>query len=177
MTKRDETTLSGNQRQKRGGRFLPALFHILGTLMLIAVIAAMVPVTVPRLRGYEVFHVVSPSMTPEIPMGSIVYVKEIRPDLVPEGDVIAFTSQGTVVIHRVVRNNNGENEFVTKGDANEAEDVSPVPYSALIGRVEKHYPYLGALMTIYTDNGMKILLLIVAACGGMLNILAGRLRG
>ena len=37
----------------------------------------------------------------------------------------------------------GQGEFITRGDANEKEDIAPVPYGSLIGVVTSHFPVLG----------------------------------
>ena len=66
----------GQPSRKKGGGFIPALCNIAGTCMLLAVIAASLAVTVPRFMGYGVYEVVSGSMEPEIPVHSVIYVKE-----------------------------------------------------------------------------------------------------
>lgn len=161
---------------KRKGGVIPALCNILGTLILVAVIASCLPVTVPRLFGYEIYNVVSGSMAPEIPVGSILYVERCSPLDVEEQDVIAFQSASSVITHRVVKNDQVEGEFITKGDANAAEDMNSVEYDALIGRVKYHFPFLGGLMALYTSGVGKAYIVCFAACGAMLNLLAGRLR-
>ena len=90
--------------EAKGGNVIPALCSIIGILILCSVIASCLPVTVPRLMGYEIYNVVSGSMEPEIPVGSVIYVKAAAPEEVREGDVIAFWSNGSVVAHRVVKN-------------------------------------------------------------------------
>ncbi len=60
----------------RGGKLIPALCNLLGTLILVLVIASCLPLTVPRLFGYEIYEVVSGSMEPEIPVGSVIYVAD-----------------------------------------------------------------------------------------------------
>lgn len=157
-------------------RLGPALCNIFGTLILLAVIASGLLLTLPKLLGYETYNVVSGSMEPEIPIGSLIYVAPAEPASVEEGEIIAFESGDSVVTHRVVRNRQLEGEFITKGDANEKEDVNPVPYGGLIGRVVRHIPYLGQYMLIYTTNVGKIYVICFAACGAMLNILASRIR-
>ena len=170
-------TLSEAQRPAaKGGNFIPALCNVAGTLILLTVIASCLPMTIPRIIGYELYNVVSGSMEPEIPIGSVVYVESVDPVDVQEGDVIAFQSGDSVVVHRALENHSVEGVFVTKGDANEGEDFNDVPYSDLIGRVSRHYPMLGALMEIYTSNVGKVYVVCFAACGAMLNMLAGRLR-
>ncbi len=170
-------TLPPMQRSRsKGGKWISALCGLLGTLMLVAVIVTYLPLTVPQLLGYQVYHVVSGSMAPAIPEGSAVYVAPIRPEDAESGDVVAFWSGGTVVTHRVVRNQLVVGELITKGDANAGEDLSAVPYDDLIGRVEYHVPMLGRLMMIYTSRIGKLYVLCFAGCGVMFHLLAGRLR-
>ena len=176
--KNHTTTIPTSKDSKpKGGRFLPALCGILGTLILVAVIAVSAPLTVPRLLGYEMYQVLSGSMEPAIPVGSVIYVKQSVPEEIQAGEIIAFfREEGDVVTHRVVDNHTVERELITKGDANEIQDFQPVPYNALIGRVERHIPVVGSFMGLLAGNIGKAYLLCLTACGVMFNILAGRLR-
>lgn len=176
MNNQQEKPLSERERYTKGGRFLPALCRIFGTILLLGVIILLIPVTVPRFMGYEVLEVLTGSMEPEIPVGSIVYAKDTAPEEIAEGDIIAFTSGGSIVVHRVMTNQTLAGYFVTKGDANELEDMNEVYYSAVIGRVVKHLPVLGRVYSVYTSSSGKIYLLIIALFGGLLNILGARLR-
>ena len=54
--------------------------------------------------------------------------------------------------------------------------MHPVEYEELIGRVKYHVPFIGQLMVLYTGTVGKIYVICFAACGAMLNMLAGRLR-
>lgn len=168
--------LQSSVRRTKGGKLIPALCNALGTLILLSVIGFCLLMTGPRMMGYEVYHVVSGSMEPEIPVGSVIYVKPAAPELMMERDIIAFWSNESVICHRVVENKTVEGTFTTKGDANAGEDMNEVPYDALIGQVTAHYPALGALMEIYTGTVGKIYVIVFAACGVMLNMLAGRMR-
>lgn len=160
----------------KGGTLCSALCSIAGTLILLSVIASCLPVTIPRLMGYEIYNVVSGSMEPEIPVGSVIYVEAIPPEDVQEGDVIAFWSNDSVIAHRVLKNKIVEGTFITKGDANAEEDMNDIEYTALIGRVAAHYPVLGQMMVLYTSSVGKAYVICFAACGCMFHILAGRLR-
>ena len=104
-----------NRSTAKGGNLVPALCSLAGTLILLSVIASCLPVTVPRLMGYEIYNVVSGSMEPEIPIGSILYVEKIPPEEIREDDVIAFWSNDSVIAHRVVKNKIVEGTFTTKG--------------------------------------------------------------
>ena len=174
MTRRLESTV-GNSENK-GGKVFPALCSVLGTLILLGVIAAFIPLTVPRLMGYEIYEVVSGSMEPEIPVGSILYVEETPPEEIEAGDVIAFMRNDTVVSHRVEENRYVEGEFITKGDANSGEDPEPVGYGSLEGKVERHIPALGIVMSLLAGNTGKLYAVILLGCGVMFHMLARILR-
>lgn len=135
------------------------LCNITGGLLLILVILLCIPLTIPRLFGCEIYHVISGSMEPAIPTGSVVYVKETDASEIQKNDVIAFYSSedtGAIITHRVVQNRVVSGEFITKGDANEKEDVTPVSYERFIGKVVVSIPFLGGILTIITGTSGKI---------------------
>lgn len=152
------------------------LCTLFGTLILLVVILACLAAVVPRALGYEIYHIVSGSMEPEIPVGSVIYVDATLPEDMAAGDIIAFWRDDAVVAHRVVENRVIEGELITKGDANEQEDVSPAAYRDVIGRVAKHYPYIGAILVLFATTVGKVYVVCFAACGAMLNILGSRIR-
>ncbi|MCI8382309.1 MAG: signal peptidase I [Lachnospiraceae bacterium] len=164
------------EEKKKGGGILPAVCNILGTLILFSVILLCIPVTLPKLFGYQIYDVVSGSMEPEIPVDSVVYVKETLPEEIKEGDVAAFRSSGSVIIHRIVEKRIVEGQFITKGDANTQVDIEKIPYDAMIGVVTFHIPFLGVVMTVLTSNVGKAYLICYAASGAMFYMLAGRLK-
>lgn len=105
----------------------------------------------PRLVGLQVFSVLSGSMEPEYPVGSLLYVKKAEPrELVP-GDVITFMlDEDTVATHRIVEVVPDEEDsqvlrFRTKGDANDTEDASLVHYKNVVGSPILAIPGLGYL--------------------------------
>ena len=161
---------------KKGGKFFPALCNIIGTLILLAVIITSFPIALPRFFGYNIYNVETGSMEPALPVGSVIYVETVEPDLVQPGDIIAYNVDGTIVTHRVVENRFVKGEYVTKEDANAQEDFTNVQYSDLIGRVKYHIPMIGRFMMLYASTVGKIYLLGLAACGVMFNMLAGRIR-
>lgn len=163
--------LAGNSRQ-----LLPCLCSILGTLFLLIVIVAFLPVTVPRLFGYEAYEVISGSMEPEIPVGSAVYVKAVQPETVTEGEILAFRRGDSVITHRAMENRDAQREFITKGDANSGEDMAPVPYEDLIGRVGFHIPALGSVMALLAGGMGKIYAAFLVVWGVMLHSLAAILK-
>lgn len=168
---------SSNPKKKQGLLiYVPALCTVIGTLMLLVVIAAAIPLTIPNFMGYEVYNVVSGSMEPTIPIGSIIYVKEVDPVDINEGDIIAFRGGDSIIMHRVTENKVVEGTFTTKGDANDGEDMNDVPYENLIGVVVRHIPVLGQLLILFGSTFGRICMICFAACGALLNILGGRFR-
>lgn len=174
--KNGEAGTAGSSGQKKGGLliYVPAFCSLIGMLMLLTVIAAAAPLTIPRYMGYEIFNVVSGSMEPEIPVGSVIYVKATDPVDVKKGDIIAFENGDSVVMHRVVDNKQVEGTFVTKGDANAIEDLAEIPYASLIGIVVRHIPILGQVLILFGSLFGRICMISFAACGAILNILGGR---
>lgn len=168
--------MTGKLSAGKSRKLLPGLCSMLGTLFLAAVIAAFLPVTVPKLFGYQVYEVISGSMEPEIPVGSAVYVKAAEPEMVSEGEIIAFWRRDSVITHRVVENHQSDGEFITKGDANSQEDMTPVPYGDLLGSVELHVPVLGTVMAILVGGTGKIYAALFAVWGVMLHIMAAILK-
>ena len=144
-----------NKRQKKTGRRLNGI----GLVLLLLVIAVCVPLTVPRILGYQVYHVISGSMAPAIPTGSLVYVKSTPAAEIQKEDVIAFYSAadtGAIITHRVVENHTVSGEFITKGDANKQNDPMPVEYEYLLGKVVLSIPVLGELLAMAASMQGKI---------------------
>lgn len=147
----------------------------LGTVLLIVLILVCLPLTVPRVLGYQIYTVVSGSMEPAIPMGSLVYVKGLPPQEVEEEDVIAFygAADGTSIItHRVVANSEIMKEFITKGDANEVRDMNPVPYDNYIGKLMLTVPGAGKVVQIFTSTEGKIAAASLIGLAVILQIIA-----
>lgn len=151
-----------------------SVFRILSAVILILVILICLPLSVPKIFGFEPYAIISGSMEPEIPVGSVVYAKQVTPELVAQGDIIVFyggVNQNTVVTHRVMENNPADGEFITKGDANDKEDVNPVPYKNLIGEVTLHLPVLGRLQPLVAGGSGKIILVAAIFIALLLNII------
>ena len=65
---------------------------------------------------------------------------------------------------------------MTKGDANKENDVRPVEYERVIGRVTASFPVMGAVMSRLTTLSGKLYLLCLIICGALLNVAASRLK-
>lgn len=161
-----------NQKSKKSP--VSTICSALGTILLIILILGCIPLTVPRAMGYELYTVITGSMEPNIPVGSLVYVKDADPVDVQEKDVIAFyggKDSNAIITHRVIENREFMGEFVTKGDANSDNDMNPVDYDELIGRVELSVPYAGIVAQFLTSLEGKITAASIIGLAVVLNIL------
>ena len=108
---------------------------IAGAALAAAVAVPVIALVVPRLTGGAALTVVSGSMEPTIPTGSLVFVRPVDPSDVGPGDVITIQPDGRrarYVTHRVVEVlDTRPVSFITKGDANEGVDTEPVPADAV----------------------------------------------
>ena len=163
----------------RSGLMIGRILSAAGTVIMALVVAACLGLVIPKIAGYEGYVVVSGSMEPAIPVGSIVFSKETDPSTLQTGDVIVFVdeSRGTTPItHRVVSNDTAAGSIVTKGDANSREDLNPVTYSNVIGKVEMHIPGAGAYAALITTALGKVILLLLLLEGWLFKEIGRRLK-
>ncbi len=71
-----------------------------------------------------------------IKAGDLVITQQVDFDTLQVGDIITYLPGKNSVTHRIVRQEtiNGEKVFITKGDANNAEDKSAVTKAMLVGK-------------------------------------------
>lgn len=142
--------------------------------MIVIVVLLCSLLILPKAFGYETYHVLTGSMEPELPIGSLIYVQGGEPEDVQEQDIIAFygSEEGTgIITHRVLKNNIVSGTFQTKGDANERQDPTPVPYMNYIGKVAYSVPKMGALMTAMTTLHGRIAAISVVLLGVLLSMI------
>ena len=148
-------------------------FRILGTIIVIMVIFMCIPFVVPKVIGVNVYEVVTSSMAPELPVGSVVYVQTCKADEVKVGDIISFyvgTDEENIISHRVVEINvdeQGDFFFITKGDANSDIDSMQVDVKHFVGKVIFKINNISWLVRLFdTSTGIIILigLIIISLC-------------
>ncbi|WP_299058031.1 signal peptidase I [uncultured Nocardioides sp.] len=122
------------------------------TVVLAAAAVVVVAVLVPRAAGATPYTVLTGSMTPTYPPGTLVVVRPERAEDLAVGDVITYqrsSGESTVVTHRIVAvatgTVDGERFFRTRGDANDAVDTDPVQPVQVKGAVWYAVPWLGHL--------------------------------
>lgn len=148
-------------------RGLKRFIALLSSLALVLVVVLAVVSFVPRAFGYMPLAVLSGSMEPELPVGSMVFVRQVEPTDIAVGDIATFyRSDGAVVTHQVYEIDPVAQVICTQGIANKNADGSIVhdaeqtPFSRVIGTVSLCIPYLGFVNAYCTT--MPGLLVVVA---------------
>lgn len=142
------------------------------TTVLVAAIALVAALLVGvRLVGLTPFVVLSGSMEPAYPTGSLIYVKKVPAENIRVGDPITFVLNEDLVVatHRVVEIDSVSQRFTTKGDANDVVDGTPVHFNNLLGSPVFCIQYLGYLSDYLTHppgmymgwSAMAVLLLLL----------------
>ncbi len=133
-------------------------------------------VVIPRIAGAEPYTVLTTSMRPTLPPGTLVVVEPADPDSIGIGSVITYqisSGKHAVVTHRVVAmswDRDGKPIWRTQGDANGAVDEGWVRAVQLKGVVWYSVPYLGWVNTLLTGEQRRLVSYVVA---GTLLLYAG----
>ncbi len=101
--------------------------------------------------------------------GDLVFVKEVEPSTLKEGDIISYTSTNTenfgeTVTHMIKRkttNENGDAGFVTYGTSTGTEDANLVTYPYVLGKYTSHIAGVGTFFTfLKTTPGYIVCILL-----------------
>lgn len=114
-----------------------------------------------RIGGIKSLVVLTGSMTPSIPQGSVIFIKSA--EAYSMGDVVTFEQKGRLVTHRIeaIENMNGDTFFATKGDANNSADSDLVASNLVQGRTLFHIPAFGkAILFFKTPVGFVLSIIL-----------------
>lgn len=104
------------------------------------------------LFGYKMYIVNSDSMAAtDFKAGSLIFVKEVKPSTLKEGDIITFMSQNTssfgeTVTHKIRKlttDAEGNPGFITYGTTTNTNDETIVTYTYILGKYQGHIAGLG----------------------------------
>lgn len=139
-------------------KMLARIWNAVLAVLLALVAALVIAFAGVRLVGLTPYAVLSGSMEPELPVGSLVYVRAVDPSEVVVGDTITFKLEsGTLVTHEVYEIDADAREFKTHGIANVdsegniSPDAAPVPWLSLVGSVVACVPLLGYVNVFVTQ--------------------------
>ncbi|RNL79191.1 signal peptidase I [Nocardioides marmorisolisilvae] len=150
----------------------------------LVVVVLALAVVVPKLMGATSYTILTGSMRPKMPPGTLVVVKPVEPDQVRVGDVLTYqieSGKKAVATHRVERVEvtfSGTYSFIMKGDANQVADPSPVRPEQVRGKRVYAVPYL-AYPSLLVDGDVRELVVmgsVVLLLGYALFSFAGAAR-
>ncbi|MBS3902634.1 MAG: signal peptidase I [Dethiobacter sp.] len=150
------------------GQFLLGFIMLLMAVLVFSLLQSRIA-GVPAVAGYKIYIVLSGSMSPAFEAGSVVLVRPIEATALQVGDIITYHDPDpekaeTIVTHRVIAVQPTDPvSFITRGDANDANDPLPLPAANLIGRVDFNVPHLGFIFSFVRTRMGIILLVIVPA--------------
>lgn len=126
------------------------VFNVISGIVLAVALVLMIAFAGVRVVGLTPYAVLSGSMEPQYPVGSLIYVQDKNPESVRVGDAITFSlDSGTLVTHQVYDIDAEGRLFYTQGIANVDEsgavihDAAPVPFSQMVGAPVFCIPLLG----------------------------------
>jgi len=111
-----------------------------------------------RIFGFSFCSVLTGSMQSEIPIGSLVLVRQVDPNTLEIGDDITYMrSANTTVTHRIIDiienyQGTGKRGFQTKGIENTIPDLKIVMADNIVGKVVFHNLVLGKILSFIKQN-------------------------
>ena len=137
------------------GTTITAGLLILVCALLVATIA------VPIATGSDTYTVLTRSMEPGLPPGTLLVVRPTAKDSLHVGDVVTYqlhSGKPDVVTHRIVRveaSSDGTKRYITRGDANAVADAAPVRPEQVRGRVWYAVPAVGWLAIVRNSTSLQ----------------------
>lgn len=126
-------------------------------------------VLVPRIGGATPYTILTSSMEPSYPPGTMVVMKPKPIAQIGVGEVITYqleSGKEAVVTHRVTGiavGNDGERRFTTQGDANDTPDRERVRPVQIKGTLWYSVPRLGYVNNMLTGSERQMAVYVVAS--------------
>jgi signal peptidase len=167
-----ETVRGSVFTSSRLGKLVMRFVMSTGAVLAIGMLALTVG---PRFLPYQTYTVLSGSMEPTLPVGSVIVAVPAQGDELNKGDIITVAipqRQEMLVTHRIVGVETGSQGrvFKTKGDANQEPDSWIVPAASGGWRYAFAIPYLGYVLSALQSGFGRLVLLVVPTLllGGLL---------
>lgn len=126
-----------------------------GALLLLVIALAVMVIVVPKVAGGVPLTVLTSSMKPGLPPGTLIVIGPVDPNDIVIGDVVTYqirSGHPDVITHRItsiVSSSDGSRTFILKGDNNGSED-DPVLAEQVQGRLWYSVPFIG-----YVNNAVN----------------------
>jgi len=169
---RAAATIVGSEMQDRkkvGSSPLAGVRRVVGWFVILSFGALILAaVLVPRLSGATPYTILTGSMRPQLPPGTMVVTKPVNADKIAVGTVITYqlkSGERDVVTHRVVAvgfDGLGKRTFTTQGDANSVPDKMAVRPVQIKGELWYHIPYVGYATSFITGSQRHVATVTIA---------------
>lgn len=162
---------------KKLGNKLSSLLLILACIAIVCLCASNAyqihnGALIPMHGGWGTVTVVSGSMEPGIPIGSLLLIQE-QSEYMP-GEIVTYAnSEGYSITHRIVSIEDGT--VVTRGDSNNMSDPA-FPKDQIIGKVQYVLPSVGAVLLFMKQPFVLGALALISVIVFMLPIPLGKKR-
>ena len=147
-------------------------FKFLSNSLLVLLATCLVGVVTARLCGIQFRAVLTSSMEPDLPVGSLIVIVPTAFEDIQVGDDITYVRDKnlTIVTHRVISKDETNHYLTTQGIQNNAPDV-PTMYDNVIGVARFHIPVLGNLVIWLDTTWGKIIAFATVAALVLISLL------
>ena len=127
-----------------------------GALLVLVLALAALVVVIPKVAGGIPLTVLTSSMIPKFPPGTLIVDVPVKTDALRIGDVATYqiaSGKPGVITHRIIaihNDSNGARTFQFKGDNNSQPDPGEILAEQVQGRVWYSLPYIG-----YVNNAVN----------------------
>ncbi|PVY30494.1 signal peptidase I [Williamsia muralis] len=156
-------------RGHRTGPLWWTLQIITWLILMILVAILLAAIVVPKIAGAQPYTVLTSSMKPGYPPGTLIVVQKVDTTELAIGDVVTYqmeSDKSDVITHRVVGftfDQQGNQLLTTQGDAVAVPDANPVVSEQVRGKLWYAIPYLGYVNNWVSGSTRLILVYVLAS--------------
>jgi len=138
-----------------------------GALLVFVILLAALLIVVPKIAGATPLTILTSSMEPGFPPGTLIYVLPVEPDDVHIGDIVTYQIRSgypDLITHRVVSissTEGGESSFILQGDNNGAPD-QPIKPEQIQARLWYAVPYMGFVNSTVNGENRSWIIPVIA---------------
>ena len=147
-------------------------WHYVGVALSVALLLAVVAlgailIVIPKVAGATPLTVLTNSMEPGLPPGTLIIIKPVEPDDIRIGDVVTYqirSGEPDVITHRVIGIDalGAEKRFIFQGDNNAAPDTELVRAVQIQGRLWYSVPYAGFVNSAVNGENKSWIVYVIA---------------